>query len=87
MSFVALPLLAARLTADPRQIALVSLAEQLPWLLVGLSSGVLADRFDRRRILWLVDASRALLVGALAATVAAGMVTIPLLALVAFLPG
>ncbi|MGW4893873.1 MFS transporter [Kitasatospora sp. NPDC004240] len=87
MSFVALPLLAAQLAADPRQIALVSMAEQLPWLLLGLPSGVLADRFDRRRILWLVDASRALLVGALAAAMAADMVTITLLALVAFLLG
>ncbi|MFE2937035.1 MFS transporter [Streptomyces sp. NPDC059278] len=87
MSFVALPLLAAQLTADPRQIAMVSLAEQLPWLLLGLPSGVLADRFDRRRILWLVDAARALLVGALASAVASGTVTIPLLALVAFLLG
>lgn len=87
MSFVALPLLATQLTADPRQIAMVSLAEQLPWLLLGLLSGVLADHFDRRRILWLVDAVRALLIGALAVAVAAGAVTIPLLVLVAFLLG
>lgn len=87
MSFVALPLLAAQLTADPRQIALVSLAEQLPWLLLGLPSGVLADRFDRRRILWFADAARALLVGALALATAAGAVTIALLAAVAFLLG
>ncbi|MFJ5219345.1 MFS transporter [Streptomyces sp. NPDC088354] len=87
MKFVALPLLAAQLTSDPRQIAMVSLAEQLPWLLLGLPSGVLADRFDRRRILWLVDAARALLVGMLAVAVAAGIVAIPLLTLVAFLLG
>ncbi|MYS84980.1 MFS transporter [Streptomyces sp. SID5474] len=87
MSFVALPLLAAQLTADPRQIAIVSLAEQAPWLLLGLLSGVLADRLDRRRILWLVDAARAVLVGALAAAVAGGVVTITLLAVVAFLLG
>ncbi|MFF4456653.1 hypothetical protein [Streptomyces goshikiensis] len=47
----------------------------------------MADSFDRRRVLWLVEAARALLVGALAAAVAASMVTIPLLALVAFLLG
>ncbi|MFI6585304.1 MFS transporter [Embleya sp. NPDC050493] len=87
MSFVALPLLAAQLTTDPRQIAAVSLAEQAPWLLLGLPSGVLADRLDRRRILWLVDAARALLVAALAAAVAGGMATIVLLTVVAFLLG
>jgi hypothetical protein len=35
MRFVALPLLAAQLTSDPRQIAAVSFAQQVPWLLLG----------------------------------------------------
>jgi MFS family permease len=87
MRFVALPLLAAQLTSDPRQIAAVYLAEQLPLLLFGLLSGALADRVDRRRILWLVDAVRALTVGALAVAVATHSVTIHLLAGVAFLLG
>ncbi|MFB7668909.1 MFS transporter [Kitasatospora sp. NPDC056138] len=87
MRFVALPLLAAQLTTDPRRIAAVSLAEQLPWLFLGLLSGALADRFDRRRILWLVDAVRTLIVGTLALAVAVQAATIPLLAAVAFLLG
>jgi hypothetical protein len=87
MRFVALPLIAARLTSDPRQIAAVALAEQLPWLLVGLVSGALADRVDRRRILWMVDAVRAVVVGALAVAVGSGAATIPLLAAGGFLLG
>jgi len=87
MRFVALPLLAAQLTSDPRQIAAVSFAQQVPWLLLGLASGALADRFDRRRILWTVDAARTVIVGALALAVATGAVTIPLLAAAGFLLG
>ncbi|MEV6162769.1 MFS transporter [Streptomyces sp. NPDC052052] len=87
MRFVALPLLAAQLTSDPRQIAAVYLAEQLPLLLFGLFSGALADRVDRRRILWLVDAVRALTIGALAVAVADHSVTIHLLVGVGFLLG
>lgn len=87
MRFVALPLLAARLTADPRLITAVALAEQLPWLLFGLLSGVLADRIDRRRILWVDDALRAVLVGALALAAAARQVSIPMLIIVGFLLG
>ncbi|MEW2521343.1 MFS transporter [Actinacidiphila alni] len=87
MRFVALPLLAARLTDDPRQIAAVSLAEQVPWVLLGLVSGALADRVDRRRVLWMVDAVRAAVVGVLALAVAAHAVSVPLLAVAGFLLG
>ncbi|MEU4408147.1 MFS transporter [Streptosporangium sp. NPDC023963] len=70
MRAVALPLLAAQITDDARQIALVALAGQLPFLLFSLASGVLSDRVDRRRILWIVDGLRALLMGALTVVVA-----------------
>lgn len=87
MRFVALPLLAARLTSDPRQIAAVYLAEQVPLALFGLLAGAYADRADRRRVLWVVDALRTLAVGALAVAVAAQALTIQLLIGVAFLLG
>ncbi|WP_405773795.1 MFS transporter [Streptomyces sp. NBC_00859] len=87
LRLVALPLLAARLTCDPRSIAAVTLAGQLPWLLFGLQAGALADRIDRRRILWTVDVARALVVGLLAVAVAAHAGSIPLLAAVAFVLG
>ncbi|MFD9004177.1 MFS transporter [Streptomyces sp. NPDC059582] len=87
MRFVALPLLAAQLTSDPRQVAFVYVAEQLPLLLFGLLSGAIADRLDRCRILWVVDAVRALIVGALAVAVAVHAMTVPLLAGIGFLLG
>jgi predicted MFS family arabinose efflux permease len=82
---VAMPLLAARLTRDPRLISLVSVAGSLPWLVVGLLSGALVDRWDRRRIMWTVDAVRAVVMGALTTAVVLGWPSITLLAVVAFL--
>ncbi|MDH6121112.1 MFS family permease [Kitasatospora sp. GAS204A] len=87
MRFVALPLLAARISGDPRDLALVAVAEQLPWLLLSLPAGALADRVDRRRLLWTVDACRAVLAAGFAITVALGVARIPLIALVGFLLG
>ncbi|MGY1762121.1 MFS transporter [Geodermatophilus sp. SYSU D00779] len=45
------PLLVAGQTQDPLLVALGALAQRLPWLLLGLQAGVLADRVDRRRLL------------------------------------
>ncbi|MDX3656147.1 MFS transporter [Streptomyces sp. ID05-26A] len=47
----ALPLLATTLTQDPKLIAGVSFFGTLPWLLVSLSAGAAADRYDGRRLL------------------------------------
>jgi MFS family permease len=83
----AMPLLAATLTRDPLQVSIVAAAGWLPWLLLALVSGALVDRWDRRRVLWSVDAARVGIVGALGVAVWAGWASIPLLAVVAFLLG
>src|SRR6266511_2217802 len=83
----ALPLLAATLSRDPLQVSLVAFAGWLPWLLFGLISGALVDRWDRRRVMWTVDAVRLALVGGLGVAVLAGGATIPLLATIGFLLG
>ena len=87
LTFVALPLLAARLTRDPAQVALVQAAEHSSWLLLGLVSGALADRWDRLRIMAVTDLVRSALFGAFAVAVVGGYVTLPLLAAFAFLVG
>jgi MFS family permease len=87
LTFVALPLLAARLTRDPAQVALVQAAEHSSWLLLGLVSGALADRWDRLRIMAVTDLVRSGLFGAFAVAVVSGYVTLPLLAVFAFLVG
>jgi MFS family permease len=81
----ALPLLAATLTRDPLGVASVEVASQLPWLLFALHAGALVDRWDRRRVLWLTDAYRALVLVALTAAILAGWVSIPLLGAAGFL--
>ncbi|WP_446212028.1 MFS transporter [Micromonospora sp. IBSANI012] len=81
----ALALLAAALTRDPRAVAVVTVAGQLPPLLLGLLGGVYADRWDRRRTMALVDALRAAVVAALAATVAVDRAGVPALVATAFL--
>jgi MFS family permease len=83
----ALPLLAATLTRDPLPVSAVFAAGWLPWLLFGLLSGALADRWNRRRLMWVVDAARFVVVGGLGVAVIAGLATIPLLVGVAFLLG
>jgi len=87
LTFVALPLLAARLTRDPAQVALVQAAEHSSWLLLGLVSGALADRWDRLRIMAVTDLVRSALFGAFAVAVVGGYVTLPLLAAFAFVVG
>jgi MFS family permease len=87
MYLAALPLLAATLTRDPLAVSVVTFAGWLPWLLFALPTGALVDRLDRRRVMWTVDAARALVVGALTAAVLAGWASIPLLAVAGFLVG
>ncbi|MFE9651614.1 MFS transporter [Micromonospora sp. NPDC006431] len=81
----ALALLAATLTRDPRPVAAVTVAAQLPPLLLGLLGGAYADRWDRRRTMAVVDGLRAALVAALAGLVATGRAGVAALVVAAFL--
>jgi MFS family permease len=56
------PLLATTLTRDPLLIAGLVTAQRLPWLLFSLPSGAIVDRLDRKRILWIGNATRAILI-------------------------
>lgn len=65
--FVALPLLVASLLHEPFQVAVVTAAMTLPWLLFGLPAGAFADRWNRVRLMVLADVLRvAALLGAIA---------------------
>jgi MFS family permease len=85
--WVALPLLAIRLTDSPALIAGVTIASRLPWLLFALVAGALADRLDRRRTMILVNLFRGGLLGGLAVATFAGLASLPLLYVVAFALG
>jgi MFS family permease len=80
----AAPLLAATLTRDPRQIALVSVFAGLPWLLFALQSGALADRWNRRRTMIGCDAASGAVYAVLAVLVLAGAAPLATLCAVAF---
>jgi MFS family permease len=83
--WIALPLLAVQLSTDPGTVALITAAEQAPWLLFGLFAGVLADRYDRRRVIWWTDLGRGLLAGGFAVAVVCDAATIALIATLGFL--
>ncbi|AZM46184.1 MFS transporter [Streptomyces sp. WAC 06738] len=77
---MALPLLAVRAGGSPAQVTGVALAISLPWLLVALHAGVLVDRVDRRRLLWIINVLRLLAMVPLLAAAASGGLSVALLA-------
>ncbi|MEU8618113.1 MFS transporter [Streptomyces sp. NPDC048623] len=76
---IALPLVAGSLTKSPALVSGVLFAMTLPWLLISLPVGVLVDRADRRRLLWLANGLRVVAVGALLAVAESGGLGLPLL--------
>ena len=58
MSTVAYPWLASAVTRNPLLIALVAVAQRLPWLVFTLPAGVITDRVDRKRAMVAMDALR-----------------------------
>ena len=58
---VAYPWLASAVTRSPLLIALVAVVSRLPWLVFTLPAGVITDRFDRRKIIILMDICRGIL--------------------------
>jgi MFS family permease len=81
------PLLVASQTQDPALVALAALLQRLPWLLFGLYAGVLADRVDRRLLVVLVDALRAVVLGVLVVLLVVGAVDVTVVLVVTFLLG
>jgi MFS family permease len=81
---VALPLLTLLLTGSAFQAGLVGFARSLAYPLAALPSGVVADRFDRRRVLIVSGLGRALAMASVLLTLATGEPAIVQLALVAF---
>jgi MFS family permease len=84
---VALPLLAVQLTRSPLLIAGVTVAARIPWLLLSLVAGALADRLDRRQTMIRVNLARTVLLGGLALAVATDVANLAMLYAVALLLG
>jgi Na+/melibiose symporter-like transporter len=85
LRLVALPLLATSITRDPRLIAGVAIAEQVPWLVFTLPGGAWADRLDRRWLRMRLDAARAVVMLGLVGFIAADRVSIAIIYIVAAL--
>lgn len=81
------PLLVASQTRDPFLVSMALLSEYLPVLLFGVIGGAAADRFDRRRMVAVVNLGRAFVLAALAATIASDTVNIGLILLALFVLG
>ena len=84
--WVALPLLAVKLTRSPLLIAGITVAARLPWLLAPVA-GAFADRLDRRQSMVRVNLVRTVLLGGLALAVAVDLASLPMLFAVAVLLG
>ena len=83
----ALPLLAASLTHRPLLVALVAVGESLPWLVVGLPSGVLVDRHDRKQVVQVAAVVREVVMLVLIAVLLLHRDSVALLVGLAFLLG
>ncbi len=81
------PLLVASQTRDPFLVSMALLSEYLPVLLFGVIGGVAADRFDRKRMVVVVNLGRAFVLAALVVTIASGAVNIVLVLLALFVLG
>lgn len=70
------PLLVASQTDDARLVALAGLLRGLPWLVVGLYAGAMADRLDRRTVVVTADAIRSAVLALLCVSIATGRISI-----------
>jgi MFS family permease len=79
--------LMSSLTPSPLVVSLLLTAESLPFFLLGLPAGALADIVDRRRLLVVTQVAMAVAVGTLAVVTLTGVVTPGMLLVLAFALG
>ncbi len=86
ISLAAVPIVAVlTLGAGPAQIGTLATLQTLPFLLLAIPAGLLADRWSRRQLMIGAEALRALSLLALLAATLAGQLSIALLALLGFI--
>lgn len=77
MATIAYPWLASAVTRNPLLVALVVVAQRLPWLVFSLPAGVITDRVDRRMAMVSMDAVRGVLTLGVAFAVLDAQSTLP----------
>jgi MFS family permease len=87
VSGVAYPLLVLALTHSPAKAGIVGFAQTLPYMLFFLPAGALVDRWNRKRIMLVADAGRAIVLGSLPLVLAFGSLPFAQIVAVAFVEG
>ncbi len=87
MAYGATALLAVLIDPSPFAVSLVAAADTLPWLLVALPAGAIADRFDRGPMMAFTNALRAVVILVGAILIATGKMSLGLLVAVVLLNG
>jgi MFS family permease len=86
ISLTAVPLVAVvALGAGPGEIGLLATAQTLPFLLLAIPTGLLADRVSKRRLMCVAEALRLLAFVGLLVSGLLGVLSVPLLAVLGFL--
>ena len=65
ITMVALPYQIKELTGSYLAVGAIGAVELIPLIIFGLYGGVLADRYDRKKLIWFSEASAMVLVGGL----------------------
>jgi MFS family permease len=87
VSGLAFPLLVLALTHSPARAGIVGFAQTLPNLFLYLPAGALADRWNRKQIMLVADAVRAVALGSVAVALALDRLTFAQIVLVALVEG
>jgi MFS family permease len=77
VAVIAYPWLASAVTRNALLIALIAIAQRLPWLIFSLPAGVITDRVDRRQIMAVTSVFRAALTLAVAIVVYLNQESLP----------
>jgi MFS family permease len=76
VSQIAFPLLVLAVTRSPGQAGITGALAMLPYLILSLPAGALVDRWDRKLVMILCDAGRALTLGSIPLLAASGHLTV-----------
>jgi MFS family permease len=71
-----LPLLVFKLTGSALNLALVAVAEYIPYLLFGFIIGAWVDRVDRKRLMIFTDIAQALIISSIPLLAASGLLSV-----------
>lgn len=86
-SLIAFPLLVLFMSGSPVQAGLIGSMRLLPYVLLGLPAGALTDRWDRKRVMLVCDAGRAVSLASIPVAFALGHLTLIQLYLVSLIEG